>query len=138
MMKNFLTQWETQEDNQKTSGNVPLIDKEYSGDMLLIDSKHNGNMLLIDRKLVELENDFEYASFPKLTKLVKKSSNLTITEKKKPHHPIFHFLARFIEPVRRLCFCFAEGLVGLTDSLAIGITEFRGEEFAVGFSGWSL
>ena len=50
-MKNLLTQWKTEEKNQKTSGNVPLIDREYSGNMLLIDDEHSGNVLFIDRKL---------------------------------------------------------------------------------------
>ena len=48
-MKNFLTQWESKEENQKTGGNVPLIDREHNGDVLLIDREHNGDMLLIDR-----------------------------------------------------------------------------------------
>ena len=82
-MKNLLTQWETEEKNQMTGGNVLLIDKEHSGDMLLIDGKPSGDVLLIDRKLVELEDDAEYASLPKLTKLMKKPSNLTRTGKEK-------------------------------------------------------
>ena len=115
-----------------------LIDREYSDNVLLIDSKHSGNVLLIDRKLAELEDDVEYASFLKFTELVKKPSILTKTGKKKPHCPIFYFFAYFIEPVRQLCFCFAENLAGLTDSLAIGGAESRGEEVAVDFFGWFL
>ena len=118
--------------------------------MLLIDSKHSGNVLLIDGKLAELEDDSEcvslpkfteleddaeYASLPKLTKLVKKPSNLTRTEKKKPHCPISHSLACFIELVGPPCFRFAEDLVGLTIGLAMGGAESRGKEVAVGFSG---
>ena len=49
-MKNLLTQWETEEKNQKTGGNVPPIDKEYSGNVMLLDDKHSGDVLLIDRK----------------------------------------------------------------------------------------
>ena len=60
-MKNLLTQWETEKKNQKTSGNVPIIDK-----------KHSGNVLLINRKLAKLEDDAKYTSLPKLTKLMKK------------------------------------------------------------------
>ena len=122
-MKNLLTQWETEEENRKISGDMPLID-----------SKHNGNMLLINRKLVELENDAEYASFPKLIKLVKKPFNLIKTGKEESHYPISYFLTCLVELVRQLYFCFAEGLMGLTDGLAIGKTELRGEEVAVGFS----
>ena len=48
-MKNLLTQWETEEENQKTGGDVLLIDREYSGNILLLDGKHSGNVLLIDR-----------------------------------------------------------------------------------------
>ena len=50
-MKNLLTQWETEEENQKIGGDVPLIDREHNGDLLLLDSKHSGNMLLIGRNL---------------------------------------------------------------------------------------
>ena len=48
-MKNLLTQWKTEEENQKTSGNVPLIDKEHNGNVLLLNGKHSGNVLLIGR-----------------------------------------------------------------------------------------
>ena len=96
-MKNLLTQWKTKKENLKTGGNVLLIDKDQNSDMLFIHSKHNGNVLLIDRKLAELKDDAECASFPKLTKLVKKTSNLTRTGKKKPHRPISHSLACFTE-----------------------------------------
>ena len=129
-MKNILTQWKTEEENQKTSGDVLLIDREYSGNILLLDGKYNGNVLLIDRNFVELEDDAECASFPKLTKLedvaecaslpklteleddaecaslpklielVKKPSNLTRTGKEKPHCPISHSLACFVQPIR--------------------------------------
>ena len=36
-MKNLLTQWETKKKNQKTGGNVPLINKEHNGNVLLLD-----------------------------------------------------------------------------------------------------
>ena len=49
-MKNFLTQWQTEEENQKTGGNVPPVDREHNGDMLLIDREHNSNVLLTDRE----------------------------------------------------------------------------------------
>ena len=49
-MINLLTQWETEEENQKTGDNVPPIDREHNGDMLLIDRKHNGDVLLLDGK----------------------------------------------------------------------------------------
>ena len=49
-MKNLLTQWETEKENQKTSGDVPLIDREHNGNVLLLDGKHNGDVLLIGRK----------------------------------------------------------------------------------------
>ena len=68
-MKNFLTQWKTEEKNQKAGGNVPLIDKEHCSDVLLIDGKHNGDVLLMDKKLAELEDDTKYVSIPKFTKL---------------------------------------------------------------------
>ena len=48
-MKNLLTQWEIEEENQKTDGNVPLIDRKHNGDVLLLDGEHSGNVLLIDR-----------------------------------------------------------------------------------------
>ena len=92
-------------------------------------------MLLIDRKLTKLENNAEYASLLKLTKLVKKLSNLTRIRKKKPHCPISYLLACFVEPVRRSRFCFVEGLAGLTDNLTMGGAELKGEEVAIGFFG---
>ena len=113
---------------------MPLIDKEHHSNVLFIDSKHSGNMLLIDRKLAKLENDAKCASLPKLTELVKKPSNLTRTGKKKPHCPISYSLACFVESVGRPRFYFVEGLVDLTDSLAMGEAESRGREIAVGFS----
>ena len=95
-----------------------------------------------------MKDDAEYASLlkfteliklPKLTELVKKPSNLTKTGKEKPHRLISHSLARFIEPIRRPCFRFVEGLTdGLTDGLAIDGAKLSGGEVAVGFSGWSL
>ena len=48
-MKNLLNQCETEEENQKTNGNVPLIDKELNGDVLLLDSEHSDGVLLIGR-----------------------------------------------------------------------------------------
>ena len=47
-------------------------------------------------------------------------------------------LTCFVEPVRRSFFCFAKGLAGLTDGLAMGRAELRGEEIAIDFSMWSL
>ena len=73
-----------------------LIDRENNGNVLLIDSEYSGNILLIDRKLVKLEDDAECTSLPKLIELVKKLSNLTKVEKKKPHHLILYSLACFI------------------------------------------
>ena len=113
-MKNLLIQRKTEEENQMTGGNMPLIDKEHNGNVLLLDGKHSGDMLLRDRKLVKLEdnakyvflpkftkleNNAEYRSLPKLTKLVKKPFNLTRTGKEKPHCLISYFLACFIEPI---------------------------------------
>ena len=49
-MKNLLTQWETEEENRKTGGDVPLIDREHNSNVLLLDGEHRGNVLLIDRK----------------------------------------------------------------------------------------
>ena len=150
LMKNLLTQWQTEEENQTTGGNVPLIDKKQNGNVLLINREQSGDVLLIDRKLAELENDTEcaslpkstelendaeYASIPKLTELVKKPSNLTKTRKEKLYYPISHSLACFVEPVRRLCYCFVEGLMGWNDNLAMSGAELRGREVAVGFSG---
>ena len=48
-MKNLLTQWESEEENQKTGGDVLPIDREHNGNVLLIDREHNGDVLLIDR-----------------------------------------------------------------------------------------
>ena len=114
---------------------MPLIDREHNANVLLLDSKHNGNVLLLDRKFAELGNDAECAFFPKLIKLVKKPFNLTKTVKEKPHCLISYSLACIVEPVRWPCFCFAEGLVGLTDSVAMGGVESRRGEVAIGFSG---
>ena len=69
-----------------------------------------------------------------LTKLVKKYSNLTKTGEKKPHCLISYSLTYFLELIRRSCFCFAEGLAGLTDGLAMGKAESRGGEVAIGFT----
>ena len=132
-MKNLLTQWETEEKNQKSGGNMPLIDKKHSDDVLLIDSKHSGNLLLINRKLAELKHDAECVSLLKLTELVKKPSKRAKTGKEKSHYSIFYFLAYFDEPVGRSCFCFAKGLAYLTDSLAMGGAKLRREKVAVGF-----
>ena len=83
-----------------------------------------------------LEDDAECAPLPKLTKLVKKPSNLTRTGKEKLHCPISHSLACFVEPVGWPRFYFAEGLTGgLTDGLAIGKAKSSEKEIAVGFSG---
>ena len=49
--QNLLTQWEIEEKNQKTGGNVPLIDREQNGNVPLLDGKHNGDVLLICRNL---------------------------------------------------------------------------------------
>ena len=49
-MKNSLTQWKIKEENQKTNGNMPLIDREHSSNVLLIDDKHSSNVLFIDSK----------------------------------------------------------------------------------------
>ena len=49
-MKNLLIQWGTEEENQKTGGNVPPIDREHNGDVLLLDGKHSGDVLLIGRE----------------------------------------------------------------------------------------
>ena len=46
-MKNLLTQWKTEEKNQKTDGNVLLIDKKDNGNVLLLDGEQNGDVLLI-------------------------------------------------------------------------------------------
>ena len=49
-MKNFLTQWKSEEENQKTGGNIPPIDREHNGDVLLLDGEHSGDVLLIGRE----------------------------------------------------------------------------------------
>ena len=104
--------------------------------MLLIDREHNGNVLLIDRAPAHWKMMLNMHLSRCFTKLVKKPSNLTRTRKEKPHRPISHSLARFIEPIERLRFCFAEGLAGsLTDGLAMGGAESKGGEVAVSFSG---
>ena len=86
LIKNLLTQWKTEKKNQKIGG----------------------NLLFIDREVAKLEDDAE-ASLPKLTKLVKKPFNLIRTEKEKPHYPISHFLAYFIEHIGRSCSSFIDG-----------------------------
>ena len=135
LMKNLLTQWEIEEENRKIDGNLPLIDRKLNGNMLFIDKQLNSNMLLINREPVELEDDAKCASLPKLTELVKKSSNLTRTGKKKPQYPISYPLTCFVELVGWPCFCFVEGLTGLTDGLAISGAKSRREKVAIGFSG---
>ena len=50
-MKNLLIKLEIEEENQKTGGNVLLIDKEQNGNVLLLDGKHSSNLLLISRNL---------------------------------------------------------------------------------------
>ena len=132
-MKNLLTQWETEEENQKIGGGV-----------LPIDRTSNGGVLFIDAKLAELEDDAECAFLPKLTELVKllkltelvkKPSNLTRTEKEKPIHSISYSLACFFEHIGRPCFRFAKGLTsGLTDGLAMSGAELRRGKVTVGFS----
>ena len=99
-----------------------------------MDRKLDGNVLFIDRNLAELEDNAKCARLAKLIELVKKPSNLTKTEKEKPHYLISHFLAYFVEFVKLLYFCFVEGLTGLTDDLAMGGTESKSREFAIGFS----
>ena len=86
-------------------------------------------------KFTELEDDAEYAFLPKLIELVKKRFNLTRIGKEKFHCPISHSLAYFVEPDGQPRFCFSEALAGLTDGLAIGGAESRGEEVAVSYSG---
>ena len=130
-----------------TGSNVPFINREHNSNVLLLDGEHSDNVLLINREhpmamcysQIEsthiLENDAECASLPKLTELVKKPFNLTKTGKEKSYRPISHSLTRFVEPIRRPCFCFAEDLTGgLTDGLAMGGAELRGRKVAVGFS----
>ena len=117
---------------------MPLIDREHNGDVLLLDKKfaklEDDAECASLSKFTELENDTKYASLPKLTELVKKSFNLTKTVKEKSHRLISHFLACFVELVGRPCFCFVEGLTGLTDGLAMGGAKLREREVAVGFS----
>ena len=48
-MKNLLTKWETEEENQKTGGDVSLIDRKHNGNVLLLDGEHSANVLFIDR-----------------------------------------------------------------------------------------
>ena len=114
---------------------MPLINREQIGNILLIDRKCNGNMLLINRKLAELEDDAKYAFLQKLIKFVKKLSKLIKTGKKKSYCLISHSLTCFVEPVRQPCFCFAKGLMSLTDGLAIGRAELRGREVTISFLG---
>ena len=40
----------TEEENQKTGGNIPPIDREHNSNVLLLDDKHSGDVLLIDRE----------------------------------------------------------------------------------------
>ena len=134
-MKNFLTHWEIEEENRKIGGNVPLIDRKHGGNILFIHRKSGGNVLFIDRELAGLEYDADYACLLKLTKLIKKPSNLIKTEKKKPHCPIFYSLTCFIEPIGRPYFCFAEGLAALTDSFAMDGAKSRKRKVVVSFFG---
>ena len=122
-MKNLLTQQKTEEENRKIDVSIPLINRKLSD-----------NILLIDKDLTKLEDDAKCAFLVKLIELVKKPFNLIKTEKEKPHHPISHLLACFVESVRQPRFCFAEGLSGLTDGLAICGAELKGRKVAVGFS----
>ena len=113
-----------------------LIDREHNGDILLMNREHNSDVLLIDRAPAHWKMMLNVHLSQSFTKLVKKPSNLTRTGKEKSHRPISHSLAHFVEPIRRPCFRFAEGLTsGFTDGLAIGRAESRGGEVAVGFSG---
>ena len=112
-----------------------LIYKELGSNLLLINRKFGGNVLLIDRKLAKLKDNAEYTSFPKLSELVKKLSNLNKIGKEKVNRLIFYSLAHFVEPVRQLCFWFVEDLTGLTDGLAMGRAELKGKKVAVGFFG---
>ena len=48
-MKNLLTQWETEKENQKAGGNMPLIDREHNGDVLLLDGEYSSDVLFIGR-----------------------------------------------------------------------------------------
>ena len=132
-MENLPIQWKTEEENRKIGGGMSLIDRELGSNLLLINRELGSNMLFINRKLAKLENDAKCALFPKLIELVIKSSNLTRTGKEKSHRPIFLFLARFIEPIRQLCFCFAENLTGLTDGLAMGGAKLRREKVTISF-----
>ena len=66
---------------------------------------------------------------------MKNPSNITRTGKEKPHRPISHSLAYFVELVGWSPFRFAEGLADLTDGLAMGGAELRRGEVAVGFFG---
>ena len=90
-------------------------------------------MLLIDRELRELEDDTKCAFLLKLTKLVKKSSNLTRIGKKKLHCPISHSFTNFVESIRWPYFSFEGDLMSLTNSLAIDGVKLRKRKVAVSF-----
>ena len=122
-MKNFLTQGETNEKNQKIGGGVPIIDRKF-----------RGCMMLIDKKLAELKNYAECESFSKFIELIKKPFNQKMIKKEKHHCPTSHSLAYFIELVRWPCFRFIEGLTGLIDGLAMGGVKSNKSKIAVGFS----
>ena len=110
------------------------INRTPNSGVLLINRAFSNGILLIDRTLAKLEDNAKCASLPKLRELVKKPSNLTRTGKEKPHRLISHSLAQFVEPIGRLCFCFAESLMGLNDALAIDRAELKGGEIAIIFS----
>ena len=103
--------------------------------MFLIDEKRSGDVLLIDIKFAELEDDVECASLTKLTKLVKKLSNLTRIGKEKRHRLISHSLTYFVELIGRLGFHFVKSLTGLTNGLAMDGAQSKEEKVAVGFFG---
>ena len=87
---------------------------------------------------MKLEDNVEFASFSKLTKLVKKSFNLIKMEKKKPqwlYSLISYFFPCFVELIERPWFCLTEGL---TNDLAISRVKLKGDEVTIGFSKWSL
>ena len=44
-MKNLLTQWETEEENRKIGGGVPLINRTPNGGVLFINKKLGGDVL---------------------------------------------------------------------------------------------
>ena len=135
LIKNLLTQWKTEEKNRKIGGDMPLIDRELNGNLLLIDIELSSNLLLINKELAELQNDAQGASLLKLTELAKKLFKFTKIRKEKPYSPISYSLTCFIELVTRPRFCFAKGLAGLTDVLAMSGAESRGEEVAICFFG---